>query len=245
MRAAFFATCLVEAFFPRVGLAAVDVLERLGVDVDVPEGPACCGQPAYNSGYVEEAKAAARALLDALESADAVVLPSGSCAGMIRHHYPTLFEDEPEERARAERLAAKTYEWTEWIVDVLGVTDAGAAFPHAVTYHPSCHARRLLGLKDQPERLLDAVKGLRRLPLPYAEDCCGFGGTFAVKMSDVSLAMAEEKSAHAAGSGADVLVSTDVGCLMHIGGYMQKAGIRMRTMHIAEILAQTGKGGAS
>jgi len=223
--------------FPSVGEAMVRLLERLGVRVDFPEGQTCCGQPAFNSGYWADARAAARTLLDAFDDSDFVVAPSGSCVCMIRH-YRELFRDDPERLEQAERLREKTYEFSQFLVRVLGVRDLGAFFPHRVTYHPSCHGSRLLGIGDEPLELLSAVRGLEFVPLPMAEDCCGFGGTFAVKMANISGAMTDEKAEHVLETEAEVLTGLDMGCLMNIGGRLRRKGANIRVMHLAELLAE-------
>jgi L-lactate dehydrogenase complex protein LldE len=236
LKVSLFITCLVDNFFPNVGEAMVRILHHYGVDVDLPESQTCCGQPAFNSGYVKEARAAAKTLLDAFDGADYVVSPSGSCTGMIHHYFPQLFQDHPIDSARARALVDKTFELSQFLVNILNVTDVGARFPHTVTYHPSCHGLRLLGVKDEPLQLLSHVQDLRLVPLTGANDCCGFGGTFAVKMHDISTAMVSEKADRVVESGAEVLVGTDAGCLMNIGGRLRKQGQPVRVMHLAELL---------
>ncbi|MFF1395127.1 (Fe-S)-binding protein [Streptomyces sp. NPDC058287] len=245
MRVALFLTCVNDTLYPDTGRAVVKLLTRLGVDIDFPMGQTCCGQAHYNTGYRHEAEPLARKFSDVFGEYDAIVTPSGSCGAMVRELYPRMGE-----RARAEGrgdgLAAtlapvvpKTYELTEFLVDVLGVTDVGAYYPHTVTYHPTCHGLRSLGLGDRPYQLLKAVKGLDLKELPGAQECCGFGGTFAVKNSDVSAAMAEDKVRNAGSTGADVLCAADNSCLMHLGGTMSRLHTAMRPVHIAEILAST------
>jgi L-lactate dehydrogenase complex protein LldE len=236
MRVALFVTCLVDNLFPDVGEAMVRILHRLGVETVLPEAQTCCGQPAFNSGYADEARAAAKTLLRAFADAEYVVAPSGSCTGMIHHYYPSLFAGDPAAQAEAESLAQRTYEFSQFLVKVLGVTDLGAEFPHRVTYHPSCHGARLLGVQDEPVRLLRAVRGLELVDLPHAQDCCGFGGTFSVKMGDISAAMVDEKVDHVRETGAHVLVGTDMGCLMNIGGRLRRRGEPVRVLHLAELL---------
>jgi L-lactate dehydrogenase complex protein LldE len=235
MKVSLFITCLSDALFPPVGEAMARLLARYGVKLDLPKTQTCCGQPAYNSGYWEEARRSASTLLDAFEDSDFVVSPSGSCTYMI-HHYPELFKDDPVKLAKANALAEKTYEFTQFMVQVLGVTDLGAYFPHAVAYHPSCHGSRLLGAKDEPKALLDNVGGMWLVPIPFAEDCCGFGGTFAVKMADISGAMVTEKVDHIKETEAEVLVGLDMACLMNIGGNLRFRGEKVRVMHLAELL---------
>jgi L-lactate dehydrogenase complex protein LldE len=237
-RVQFFATCLVDRFAPAAGLAAVSVLERLGIEVDVVPDQTCCGQPAFNGGFVEAAAAMARHTIDVLSrSPDPVVVPSGSCADMIVKHYPGLFAADAGYLARARDLAARTYEFCQFLVDVLGVDPEAASGCPSVAYHASCHGLRGLGLRDQPRRLLRAVCGNRAADLPDAETCCGFGGLFSVKMGPVSGAMLESKLDAIEASGADVVVATDISCLMHIGGGLHRRKSRVRTRHIAEVVA--------
>jgi L-lactate dehydrogenase complex protein LldE len=238
MKVSLFITCLCDAVYPRVGEAMAKVLARCGVEAEFPAVQTCCGQPAFNSGYWPEAAASAETLLEAFHDSDFVVAPSGSCCGMIHHYYPKLFENDPEKRERAERLAEKTYEFTQFLVNVLDIEDLGAVFPHKVTYHPSCHGSRLLGVREEPMKLLSGVRGLELVPLPHAEDCCGFGGTFAVKMSDISGAMVMEKTDHVLETEAEVLTGLDMGCLMNISGHLRYRGGPVRVMHLAELLEE-------
>ncbi|MEC0248147.1 (Fe-S)-binding protein [Paenibacillus chitinolyticus] len=238
MKVSLFITCLSDLVYPQVGQAMVRLLARYGIRVDFPEVQTCCGQPAFNSGYWDDARKSARTLLEAFDDSDFVLSPSGSCTGMVQHYYPKLFQDEPELLAKAEALREKTYEFTQFLVGVLGVTDLGAVFPRRVTYHPSCHGSRLLGIKDEPASLLEHVRGLELVPLPHAEDCCGFGGTFAVKMSDISGAMVAEKSDHVLETEAEVLVGLDMGCLMNISGNLLHRGRPVKVMHLAELLEE-------
>jgi L-lactate dehydrogenase complex protein LldE len=235
MKVSLFITCLSDAIYPKVGEAMARLLVRYGVQLDFPKVQTCCGQPSYNSGYWDETRVAAKTILKAFNDSDFVVSPSGSCTYMI-HHYPELFKDEPEWLDSARRLEQKTYEFTQFMVQVLGVTDVGASFPHTVTYHPSCHGTRLLGVKEEPMKLLGSVKGLQLVPLPFAEDCCGFGGTFAVKMPDISGAMVTEKVDHIRETEAEVLVGLDMACLMNIAGNLRYREEPVRVMHLAELL---------
>ncbi|MEJ3721601.1 (Fe-S)-binding protein [Paenibacillus polymyxa] len=235
MKVSLFITCLSDAIYPKVGEAMARLLARYGVELEFPKVQTCCGQPSYNSGYWDETRAAAKTILKAFNDSDFVVAPSGSCTYMI-HHYPELFKDEPEWLDSARRLEQKTYEFTQFMVQVLGVTDVGASFPHTVTYHPSCHGTRLLGVKEEPMKLLGSVKGLQLVPLPFAEDCCGFGGTFAVKMPDISGAMVTEKVDHIRETEAEVLVGLDMACLMNIAGNLRYREDPVRVMHLAELL---------
>ncbi|WP_314591587.1 (Fe-S)-binding protein [Paenibacillus terrigena] len=236
MKVSLFITCLSDAIYPRVGEAMVRLLARYGVQVEFPKAQTCCGQPAFNSGYWEEARESARTLLAAFEDSDFVISPSGSCTGMIQHYYPKLFEKDPIMLEKAIQLQEKTYEFTQFLVQVLGVKDVGAVFPHKVTYHPSCHGSRLLGIKEEPLTLMENVKGMELIPLPFAEDCCGFGGTFAVKMSEISAAMVSEKAQHVLETEAEVLVGLDMGCMMNISGNLMYQGKPIRVMHLAELL---------
>jgi L-lactate dehydrogenase complex protein LldE len=239
-RVALFVTCLVDQLFPEVGHAAVRVLERAGCGVTFPEAQTCCGQAVFNDGFQDEARVLARRFLDAFEGADAVVAPSGSCAAMVREWYPRLFRDEEPLALRARGLAHRTYELSEYLVRVLGITDVGARFPAGVAYHASCHGLRGLGLREEPLRLLAGVGGIRLVPLRNAEECCGFGGFFAVKFAALSGAMLADKLDAIEASGADVVTATDASCLMHIGGGLARRGSRIRAMHLAEILAASG-----
>ncbi|RAL21408.1 (Fe-S)-binding protein [Thermoflavimicrobium daqui] len=229
-------TCLCDAIYPHVAESMVRILHRYGIPLDFPEMQTCCGQPAFNSGYWEEARVAAMTTIASFEDSDFVIAPSGSCVGMIRHHYPTLFKEDQEMLRKVNALMEKTYEFTQFLVHVLGITDLGATFPYNVTYHPSCHGNRLLGVKDEPYQLLSHVKGCKLIPLPFATDCCGFGGTFSVKLSDLSGAMVQEKVEHVMETEAEVLVGLDMACLMNIGGRLSHEGKNIRVMHLAELL---------
>jgi L-lactate dehydrogenase complex protein LldE len=237
-RVQLFATCLVDRFSPQVGHAVVAVLEREGLEVIVPPDQTCCGQPAFNGGYAEQAAQMARHTIDVLSrSPDPVVVPSGSCAEMIVHHYPVLLSGDVQYRDRARDLARRTFEFTQFLVQVLGVELSQRPGGPRLAYHASCHGLRGLGLRDEPRALLRAVAGDQAADLPDAETCCGFGGLFAVRMGEVSSAMLSSKLDAIEGSGADAVVATDVGCLMHIGGGLHRRASRVRTRHIAEIIA--------
>lgn len=235
VKVSLFITCISDIMFPNVGKNTVEILERLGCEVDFPTLQTCCGQPAYNSGYLEEAKGSMKQMIRAFKDAEYVVGPSGSCVGMIRE-YPHVFKGDSEWEKPAQELAAKTFELTQFIVDVLGVKDVGSTFKGKVTYHPSCHMTRILGVKDAPKILLQNVKGIEFVELPSAEDCCGFGGTFSVKKPEISAEMVKEKSRHVTETGAEYLVGGDMGCLMNIGGRMQREGKNVKVIHISEIL---------
>ena len=228
-------TCLSDAIYPNVGEAMTRLLARYGVRLHFSDIQTCCGQPAYNSGYWEEARKSAATILAAFEDSDFVISPSGSCTGMI-HHYPKLFEHDAIMLEKAQKLQRKSFEFTQFLVQVLGVKDVGAVFPRKVTYHPSCHGSRLMGIQDEPLTLLQHVKGLELVPLPHAEDCCGFGGTFAVKLADLSGAMVTEKVDHVVETEAEVLTGLDMACLMNIAGNMRYRNHQVRVMHVAELL---------
>jgi L-lactate dehydrogenase complex protein LldE len=241
MKVALALTCINDALFPETGQAVVRLLRRLGVDVEFPAAQACCGQPMVNTGYLDEAVPVVRGFTEAFAGYDAVVVPSGSCAGAIRHQHDLVARrsGDPALRRAVAEISPRAYELTEFIVDVLGVEDVGASFPHRVTYHPTCHSLRMLGVGDRPLRLLKHVKGIRLTPLPAAEECCGFGGTFAVKNAETSVAMGFDKVRHARETGAEVLVASDSSCLMHIGGILSREQAGMKVMHLAEVLAST------
>ncbi len=241
MRVALQVTCLNDTLFPGVGQAVVTLLRRLGVDVEFPPEQTCCGQPMVNTGYLDEAVPAVRAFVDAFEGYDAVVTPSGSCAGSARHQQRIVARRAGDQRLqqRVATLEHRVFELSEFLVDVLGVTDVGASFAHRVTYHPTCHSLRALGVGDRPRQLLEAVHGLTLVDLPDADQCCGFGGTFSVKNADTSIAMGADKVRHVRGTGAEVLVAGDSSCLMHMGGLLTRQRAGVRTMHLAEVLAAT------
>jgi L-lactate dehydrogenase complex protein LldE len=239
VRAALLATCLVDGLFPQVGKATVQVLERLGVEVYFPQGQTCCGQMHINSGYASDALPLIEHHVATFADAEAVVAPSGSCTGAIRHQHALLARSHGrEDLARsAEAIAARTYELSEFIVDHLGITDAGGYFPHRVTYHPTCHSLRLLEVGDRPLTLLRAVKGIELVELTDADSCCGFGGTFALKNPDVSAAMLADKLTAVRSTKAEIVTASDSSCLMHIGGGLSRFRLGIRPVHLAEILA--------
>ncbi len=241
MRVALMVTCVNDAMFPEVGQAVVRLLRRLGVEVDFPAAQTCCGQPMVNTGYLDEAVPVVRGFVDAFAGYDAIVAPSGSCVGSVRHQHALVARRSGDAALvdGAARTSAVVHELSEFLVDQLGVTDVGASFPHRVTYHPTCHSLRMLGVGDRPRMLLEQVRGLRLVELPAAEECCGFGGTFAMKNADTSIAMGSDKTRHVRETGAEVLVAGDNSCLMHIGGLLSRQRSGVRTMHLAEILAAT------
>ena len=236
-RVSLFVTCIVDQLFPKIGLAMTDVLERLGFAVDFPEAQTCCGQPAFNSGYHAEARSAARHFLDVFEKSEAIVVPSGSCTAMVVHHFVDLFPTEPETRARAERLAKRVWEFSSFLTEVAAAEDVGARLEDVITFHDGCHALRELSIRSAPRRLLARVRGLELREMQPAEECCGFGGTFAVKFAELSGAMARSKIEAITRTGANTVVSLDPSCLMQIQGAISRAGLKMRTMHLAEVLA--------
>jgi L-lactate dehydrogenase complex protein LldE len=237
MKVTLFVPCFVDAFYPRVGISAVQVLERLGHTVVCPEEVACCGQPAFNSGHWEEARPVAIRALEDLRFAEAVVVASGSCGAMMKVFYPELFAGTAYAEA-AKELSAKTYEFSDFLVTKLGVTDVGARFPGKATFHDGCHGLRELGKKLPPRQLLAHVKGLELIEMEEAETCCGFGGTFAAKFPMISTAMGEVKCASAVQTGAEYVISNDSSCLMQIQGLFDRQGARLKSFHIAEVLAQ-------
>jgi L-lactate dehydrogenase complex protein LldE len=239
VRIAIFATCLVDGLFPDVGIATTRLLERLGHRVDFPLDQSCCGQMHVNTGYPQQAVPLVRRHVAAFAGYDAIVAPSGSCVGAIRHQHVQLAERFGDAALRADvaAVAARTFELSEYLVDVLGVDDVGGYFPHRVTYHPTCHSARVLRVGDRPLRLLRAVDGLELVDLPAAEQCCGFGGTFATKNADVSSAMLADKLDNVVATGAEYCCASDSSCLMHIGGGLARSHPGLRTVHLAEILA--------
>jgi L-lactate dehydrogenase complex protein LldE len=241
VRIALFVTCLADVLFPQVGQATVRLLERLGHEVVFPQGQTCCGQMHTNTGYLREALPLVRRYVSVFEDCEVVVVPSGSCTGSVRHQHAMVarrFGDEALAR-RAEAVAARTFELSELLVDVLGVEDVGAYYPHRVTYHPTCHSLRLLRAGDRPLRLLRRVAGIDLVELPDAEVCCGFGGTFAIKNGAVSTAMLADKMRSVLATGAEVCTAGDSSCLMHIGGGLSRLNAGTSTIHLAEILAAT------
>jgi L-lactate dehydrogenase complex protein LldE len=237
VRVGLFVTCLVDLFRPTVGFAAVKLLEACGCLVEVPQAQTCCGQPAYNSGDRADTKAIARQVLAAFADFDYVVAPSGSCAGMIRSHYPELFADEPEMATQVQHLAKRTYELVSFLTDVMGMTGVAARYDGIATYHDACSGLRELGVKEQPRRLLRSVAGLKIAELPGAEVCCGFGGTFCIKYPAISDRMVGDKATEIVATGADTLLAGDLGCLLNMAGKLTRRGSGMRVRHVAEVLA--------
>ena len=247
MRIALFITCLGDVLFPDVGKATVMVLERLGHEVVFPADQTCCAQMHTNTGYQNDALGLIRHHVDVFEQAiadgvEAIVAPSGSCVGSVRHQHAMVARRAGDEAlaARAQAVADRTYELSELLVDVLGVTDVGASFPHRVTYHPTCHSLRMLGVGDKPLALLRSVRGIDLVELPAADQCCGFGGTFSVKNADTSTAMLADKMSAVLATDAEIVTAGDSSCLMHIGGGLSRLRTGVRPMHLAQILASTG-----
>ena len=236
-RVALFVTCLVDLYRPTVGFAAIRLIEQAGCMVEVPPVQTCCGQPAYNAGDRSTARDLARQVIDAFGGYDYVVAPSGSCAGMIAHHYPSLFEDDPQYRAKAEALAGRTHELVSFLRDVMGVTKVDARYDDNVTYHDSCSGLRELGVKAQPRALLASVEGLSLTEMADPEICCGFGGTFCVKYPDISTRMVSDKCNDIAATGAGTLLAGDLGCLLNMAGRLKREGNPVKVRHVAEVLA--------
>jgi len=244
MRVALFVTCLADTLYPQVGQATVRLLERLGHQVTFPSGQTCCGQMHVNTGYQREALPLIRRYVDTFADCAAVVVPSASCAGSIRHQHATVARrlGDDELAGRADEVAQRTYDLSEFLVDVAGIDDVGAYYPHRVAYHPTCHSLRMIGVGDRPLRLLRHVAGIDLVELADAETCCGFGGTFAIKNADVSTAMLADKMRHLLATKAEVITAGDSSCLMHIGGGLSRLRAGVRTAHLAEILASARHG---
>ena len=238
MRVALFVGCVNDVFFPRAAVAAARILDHLGVEVDFPAGQTCCGQAHWNSGYRDEARALAEHFVDVFEDARYVVAPTGSCVSMVREYYPEMFRDHPALAERVRRLVMRVYEFSQFLTDVLGVVELGARYPARAVYHASCHMTRLLGAGSSPLRLLAGVEGLELRAFSGAERCCGFGGTFAVKSPEVSVAMADDKLEAFVSAGAELVISADTSCLLHLMGRAHRRGLRLRFLHVAEVLAE-------
>jgi L-lactate dehydrogenase complex protein LldE len=237
MRVALFVTCLVDFYRPSIGFAAIRLLEKHGCVVEVPAAQICCGQPAYNSGDRADAKRIAAQAIDSFEGYEHVVVPSGSCGGMIAEHYPLLFADEPAMAQRAQHLAKRTHELVSFLADVLGVGSVDAEWPGTATYHDGCSGLRELGIKEQPRTLLRSVRGLELVEMRDTEVCCGFGGTFCVKYPGISDHMVGDKVKAAAATGAELLLAGDLGCLLNIAGKIKRQGLPIEVRHVAEVLA--------
>ena len=237
MRVTLFVQCLVDGLYPEVGEAMVALFNRLGISVRVPRNQTCCGQPAFNAGHRKAAGRAARRFIQIFEDAEVIVCPSGSCVAMVRHHYPELFANDEKWLDRAAGVGRKTFELSQYLVDVLGIDDVGACYPGKVTYHDSCHLLRGLGVADQPRRLIRNIRRAELVEMKAADRCCGFGGTFAAKYPDISVAMVDEKISNIITSGADTVTGCDISCLMNIQGRLSRIGSPVKTMHLAQLLA--------
>ena len=232
-----FIQCLVDSIYPEVGEAMVAVFQRLGIAMQCPVDQTCCGQPAFNAGYRSEARTAARRFIKIFENAETIVCPSGSCVHMVRHYYPELFKSEPEWLARAQSVTEKTFEFSEYLVDHLGVEDLGAVYNGKITYHDSCHPLRGLGIQKQPRKLISNVKDAEFVEMKNSDICCGFGGAFSVKYPEISTAILEDKVKNIIDSRADVVVGVDMSCLMNIQGLLSRKKSAVKIMHIAQLLA--------
>jgi L-lactate dehydrogenase complex protein LldE len=232
-----FIQCLVDGFYPAAGEAMARILQKLGARLDYPLDQTCCGQPAFNAGYRKEARRAAKHFIEVFEKSRWIVCPSGSCIHMIREYYPMLFEKEPAWRERAIAVSKKSFEFTEFLVDILGVEDLGARYSGRITYHDSCHLLRGIGVREQPRRLLRNIRDAEFVEMPESDRCCGFGGAFSIKYPKISTAMLADKVEFILASKADLVVGCDTGCLMNIDGMLKRKGLAVKTMHIAELLA--------
>ncbi len=232
-----FATCLVDTLYPQVGHAVTTVLRKLGITPDCPPDQTCCGQPAFNAGYRKEARRVARHFIEVFENSPAIVSPSGSCVHMVRHHYPILFRDDPPWQARAAHIASKTFEFTEFLVNKINITDLGTHFNGTVTYHDACHMNRGLGITQAPRQLIGMIRGITLKEMTPSDKCCGFGGLFSVKYPEISDALARDKAERIVATGADAVVSSDMGCLMNIEGILHEMNPSIQCLHIAELLA--------
>ena len=237
IQVALFVTCLVDIFRPTIGFAAIKLLEDAGCEVSVPISQTCCGQPAWNSGDREDTTKIAKQVIEAFEQYEYIIAPSGSCAGMLKLHYPQLFADNPQWNERAQAFGAKVHELTSFLTDILGVTRVSAKYPAKVTYHDSCAGLRELGISHQPRQLLQTVEGLSLREMPESEACCGFGGTFAVKYSDISNSIVSKKTASIEEAAPEVLLAGDLGCLMNMAGKLKRQGSKIAVRHVAEVLS--------
>jgi len=237
MKVSLFIPCLTDQFFPQVGINLYKVLKKAGAEVDYPDEQTCCGQPAFNSGYHTEAVELAQRFLRIFRNAQYIVAPSGSCTSMVKMFYPEILDD-PGTHQLLHEITAKTYEFSDFLVNVMGISDLGVHFPHRVTYHDACHLLRELKVKEAPRNLMRHVRGLELIEMEESENCCGFGGTFSVKFQEISTAMAEDKAAAIARTGAEYVVANDSSCLMQIGGYLSRNGLTAKPLHLADLLGQ-------
>ena len=238
MKVSFFSTCLVDQVFPQVGACAVRLLRRLGVEVDTDPRQTCCGQPAFNTGYTSEARKVVAHFLKIYQGVETIVVPSGSCAAMIKCHIPEMFPEDTSQHRDALAIAARTFEFSEFLVSKLSVTETGAHFDRTVTYHDSCHQLRELGISEQPRTLIRSVEGIRFVEMTNSTRCCGFGGTFSVKFPDISVELGRDKLRWIQESNAEYVIATDVSCLMHLDGLLKRERIPIATMHLAELLVK-------
>jgi L-lactate dehydrogenase complex protein LldE len=236
-KASLFITCLIDTFFPEVGESIVYVLKKLGIEVDFPQDQTCCGQPGFNSGFQHDARILARRFLSIFNQDRYIISPSGSCTSMIKIFYKELFRSDPEILRIVNDVSSRTYEFSDFLVNVLKIENVGATYIGKVTYHPSCHLLRELRIQDEPRRLIKSVNGIEFIEMNSYDACCGFGGTFSVKFPDVSASILDEKIENIVKTGADTVISTDMGCLMHIGGALSQRKIPVKVMHLAELLA--------
>ena len=237
MRATLFVQCLVDGLYPEVGEAMVALFNRLGISMSCPVNQTCCGQPAFNAGYRKAARTAAKRFIEIFGDAEVIVCPSGSCVGMVKHHYPELFANDQKWFERAVRVGQRTFELSQYLVDVLEIEDVGASYDGKVTYHDSCHLLRGLGVAEQPRRLIRNIKRTELVEMKDSDKCCGFGGTFAVKYPQISVAMVDDKISNIIACGADTVTGCDISCLMNIQGRLSRIGSPVKTMHLAQLLA--------
>lgn len=231
-----FIQCLIDAMWPEVGESMVQLFRKIGLNINCPKDQTCCGQPAFNSGYLNEAKIAAKHFIKVFENAEAIVCPSGSCVHMVRYNYPELFKNDQQWMKRAQSVSAKTFELTEYLVDILKIEDTGSTYHGKVTYHASCSVLRGLGVYNQPLKLISNVKGIEFIEMKDSDRCCGFGGTFSIKYPEISTAILEDKIKNIVSSGADTVVGCDISCLMNIQGMLTRKGLPVKVAHIAQIL---------
>ncbi len=232
-----FIQCIIDGIFPEVGFAVVRIFEKLGIDVECPAEQTCCGQPAYNSGYRKESKDAAKHFMNVFGDAETIVCPSGSCVNMVRNHYPELFRDDVKLLENVKEIGIRTFELTEYLVDVLGVEDLGSRFDGRITYHDSCHLMRGIGVQEQPRKLIRKIRGAEFVEMNDSDKCCGFGGAFSVKYPEISTAILEDKIKNIIDSKAEVVTGCDMGCLMNIQGILSRKRLKIKTLHIAQLLA--------
>jgi L-lactate dehydrogenase complex protein LldE len=238
MRVHFFGTCLVDTFFPEVGEAVVRIFNKFGVEFTFPKGQTCCGQPAYNAGYIPEATSAAKHFISEFSGSDLIVTPSGSCAAMVKHHYPELFRHDPDMLRAAENVAGRVYELSQFLVNILKIHETAMTGSGSVTYHSSCHLTRTLGATQEPLTLIKALQGMEFIPMTDATRCCGFGGVFMAKLPEISMAIADDKAENIIATGADTVTGCDSGCLMNIADALKKRGSGVKVKHIAELVAE-------